>query len=104
MKEEKTIQEELKLQPDGRRLGEMSEADLDVLRELEDRDEDEERSMMKPPTGLMPKWLLEEKRKSAIRQAVNRYFMAGGYQIPIEWIEEYNQIVARNPVRPGIQC
>ena len=48
----------------------------------------------KPPLGLTPKHIIDLQRVEDIRGAVNRYF-AHNKAIPIEWIEEYNQIVTK---------
>lgn len=40
----------------------------------------------------MPERIWKEKRVHEIVEAMNRYIQAG-YQIPIEWVEEYNKLV-----------
>ena len=45
----------------------------------------------KPPLGLMPRYLYNEQRFQEIYSAISRYYQAGK-AIPIEWIEEYNDI------------
>lgn len=45
----------------------------------------------KPPLGLVPKWVRQEQRCSEIREAIDRYTDASK-PIPIEWIEEYNEL------------
>lgn len=47
--------------------------------------------MEKPPLGLRPKFIWLKQRKTEIQEAVIRYFEAG-VAVPIEWIEEYNDI------------
>lgn len=50
------------------------------------------RYLEKPPIGLMPKkiWILQ--RINSIREAIDRY-QEVNYKIPIEWIDEYNELV-----------
>lgn len=48
----------------------------------------------KPPLGLVPKYIHEEKRLHAIREAIIRYVQEG-YVIPLEWVEEYNELISR---------
>lgn len=45
-----------------------------------------------PPIGIEPKYIWEGKRHTAICEAITRYYQAG-LEIPIEWIEEYNQFI-----------
>ncbi len=47
---------------------------------------------IKPPLGIMPKDLWQEKRMKAIKEAVGRYFDSN-IKIPIEWIIEYNELI-----------
>jgi hypothetical protein len=46
----------------------------------------------KPPLGLMPKKHWISRRISDINSAINRY-MECGKEVPIEWIEEYNELI-----------
>ena len=48
--------------------------------------------MEKPPLGLAPKYIADIKRIQAIKEAVERYMIAQ-YPIPLEWIEEYNDLI-----------
>lgn len=48
--------------------------------------------MLKPPLGLIPRKIHNQHRANAIHEAVNRYISAG-MAVPIEWIEEYNELV-----------
>ena len=50
--------------------------------------------MSKPPIGITPRWLLDERRKTDIELAIKRYIKAS-YPIPIEWVEELNEIYER---------
>ena len=47
---------------------------------------------IKPPIGIIPKHIHQEKRFVDLCGAICRYYEAG-LQIPIEWIEEYNELV-----------
>lgn len=48
----------------------------------------------KPPIGLIPKYMWEEQRFNDVCQAILRYSKEG-FHIPIEWIEEYNELVLK---------
>ncbi len=48
--------------------------------------------MKKPPLGLTPKRIVQEKRLNDVCLAISRYWTAG-LKIPIEWVEEYNELV-----------
>ena len=50
--------------------------------------------MEKPPVGVKPRWLMDELRFDELVQAFGRRFI-GYYPIPIEWVEEYNEICER---------
>ena len=45
------------------------------------------------PLGLAPKWVWQNNRITQIIEAMNRYITAGR-EIPIIWVEEYNELVA----------
>jgi len=47
----------------------------------------------KPPLGLMPKCVWQEQRLDEVSAAIERRMKAFGYEIPIEWIEEYNELM-----------
>lgn len=47
---------------------------------------------IKPPLGLVPKWVRQKERYEEVCQAIARYYNANR-EIPIEWIEEYNELV-----------
>lgn len=53
---------------------------------------------IKPPLGLIPRYIAYAKRLEAIKAAINRYMQAG-LKIPIEWIEEYNFIILYDETR-----
>jgi hypothetical protein len=46
----------------------------------------------KPPVGIMPEWLLKEKRLNEVIEAINRYIEAK-CTIPIDWVQEYNKLI-----------
>jgi hypothetical protein len=48
--------------------------------------------IVKPPIGLRPKWASDKERLNEVRSAIVRYYDAE-LKIPIEWIEEYNQLI-----------
>ena len=47
---------------------------------------------IKPPIGIMPKWVHDAFRLQAVRDCIERYLEAG-LMVRVEWIEEYNQLV-----------
>jgi len=47
----------------------------------------------KPPLGIIPKYIWQSQRVNAIWDAIDRY-RAVNKEIPIEWIEEYNELIA----------
>ena len=52
------------------------------------------REVKKPPIGITPRWLLDEERAIEIEQAIARYNEAD-YSIPVEWIQELNEVYER---------
>lgn len=46
----------------------------------------------KPPLGIMPHHIWIDKRIKELRTATAKYIM-DGTKIPIEWIEEYNDLI-----------
>lgn len=46
---------------------------------------------VKPPIGLMPKFIWEEKRFQAVKEAIDRYMKAEKL-VPKEWWEEYSEL------------
>ena len=52
------------------------------------------REIKKPPIGITPRWLLDEERAIEIEQAIMRYNEVD-YLIPIEWIQELNEVYDR---------
>ena len=53
-----------------------------------------ENELRNPPLGLKPRFLVNEKRLYEVREAIVRYYNAE-WQIPIEWIEEYNDLIEK---------
>ena len=49
-------------------------------------------SAVRPPLGLVPKWVRQKERYYEVCGAIARYYDAGK-KIPIEWVEEYNELV-----------
>ncbi|CAF1802794.1 hypothetical protein HUS59_16995 [Bacillus velezensis] len=47
----------------------------------------------KPPLGVMPNWLHNERRAEDLKAAINRCIDAN-CEIPAEWIEEYNLLIS----------
>ena len=50
--------------------------------------------MEMPPVGVKPRWLMDELRFDELVQAFGRRFKRC-YPLPIEWVEEYNEICER---------
>lgn len=50
--------------------------------------------LKKPPLGITPRWLLDEERAIEIEQAIMRYNEVD-YPIPVEWIQELNEVYER---------
>lgn len=50
--------------------------------------------MKKPPVGLEPRYIYESIRITQITDAIRRYLDADK-DIPVEWIEEYNDLQSR---------
>lgn len=49
----------------------------------------------KPPLGLMPRYLWERNRRYEVGKAMSRYVDADK-KIPIEWLDEYNELVEKD--------
>lgn len=50
----------------------------------------------KPPLGIEPRYIHDEKRKEALIGAILRY-IDNDMEIPVQWIEEYNDICKDHP-------
>tara|TARA_R110002153_G_scaffold78115_1_gene200075 strand:+ start:711 stop:881 length:171 start_codon:yes stop_codon:yes gene_type:complete len=48
----------------------------------------------KPPIGIVNRHFVDRLRLSDLRSAIARYYEAE-LKIPIEWIEEYNELIAK---------
>ena len=58
-------------------------------------DENQEEYMTKkPPIGIIPRYIWELKRIKELKSAIRR-FIAAGKEIPIEWLNEYNDFCRR---------
>lgn len=51
-------------------------------------------SSVKPPIGLMPRQIWEEKRLDEVASAIARYRNVNR-SVPREWVEEYNELTER---------
>ena len=47
---------------------------------------------IKPPLGIVPKFIWKEQRLMKLREAIDRYLDANK-RVPIECIEEYNELL-----------
>ncbi|MGM0971123.1 MAG: hypothetical protein ACQEWR_21440 [Bacillota bacterium] len=47
---------------------------------------------IEPPIGVMPKWIHDERRAEDLAAAIERRISAR-LEIPIEWFEEYNNLI-----------
>ena len=57
-------------------------------------------NMNKPPIGLKPKKYHSLERLNEVRSAIVRYVMYDDkLPIPVEWIEEYNELIRNNDRR-----
>lgn len=45
-----------------------------------------------PPLGIIPKRIWKEQRLRELRDVIDRYLEAN-QRVPIEWIEEYNELL-----------
>ena len=61
----------------------------------DEKEAEEQENGKKPPLGLMPRKLWDEKRANEIKAAINRYTKAG-LEIPTAWVEEYFEIEERS--------
>lgn len=52
----------------------------------------------KPPIGIMPRWMHDGRRLRELRETIVRYMQHGEY-IPLEWIEEYNDLIRTERAR-----
>lgn len=52
------------------------------------------KDLRKPPIGIIPKKLWDEKRFYELCLAITDRYQ-GGFEIPVEWIEEYNETIKK---------
>lgn len=57
-----------------------------------------ERGKEKPPLGIVPRWMHEGQRLRELRETIVRYMQHGEY-LPLEWIEEYNDLIRAERAR-----
>ena len=50
------------------------------------------KKVIKPPLGIMPRMMWIDARRIELESALDRY-MKSYTEIPIEWIEEYNELI-----------
>lgn len=57
----------------------------------------------RPPLGIIPQFIHEEKRIKELSSAISRRLCDGKFvpsnEIPIEWIEEFNELVKKHNKR-----
>lgn len=51
-----------------------------------------EETYVKPPLGIVPKFIKDAERLTEIQEAITRYMNVDAV-IPIEWIQEHNELV-----------
>jgi hypothetical protein len=54
----------------------------------------------KPPIGIMPKSIHDDIRFISLCDTIQRYFYSET-QMPVEWIEEWNEHVNRRQIKSG---
>jgi hypothetical protein len=54
--------------------------------------EQQKTKLVKPPVGLRPKYISDAERLEEVKAAIVRYFNAE-LEIPILWVEEYNNLI-----------
>lgn len=59
-------------------------------------------NIIKPPIGLTPRWIRDMERFEEIISAMERYSEAG-VPIPIEWIEEVDELYDRKVVFEAVE-
>lgn len=52
------------------------------------------RPVKKPPLGVMPRYIRDERRLRELRECIANYMQAGLALLP-EWVEEYNELINR---------
>ena len=54
--------------------------------------EQQKTKLVKPPVGLIPKWVRDADRLEEVKAAIFRYYNAE-LEIPVLWVEEYNNLI-----------
>ena len=68
------------------------------LSELDARlQHDAQSDVKKPPLGVMPRYIWEEKRRQKLRKAITAY-MEADLMVPESWIEEWNELTSGGKV------
>ena len=49
----------------------------------------------KPPLGVKPRHIHDEERRQDLAGAIARYIEDGGMAVPVEWVNEYNELLRR---------
>lgn len=49
----------------------------------------------KPPLGVMPKFIWNQKRQGELLAAISRYYDEG-LKVPLEWISEFKELCVTN--------
>ena len=52
------------------------------------------RRTTKPPLGVMPRFVADERRLEELKEAMMR-FISANWPINVEWLTEYNEIIER---------
>lgn len=56
----------------------------------------------RPPLGVMPKYIWDEKRMNHLKEAIDRYILAN-QNVPAEWISEYHDLMREAHRRHAIK-
>lgn len=51
--------------------------------------------MKKPPLGVEPRHIHDETRRQDLAGAIARYIEDGEMVVPVEWVNEYNELTKR---------
>jgi len=46
----------------------------------------------KPPIGVVPKYIWDERRRKQLKESITRYLDAD-LKVDEEWVKEYNQLI-----------
>lgn len=52
-------------------------------------------SVEEQPFGIIPRWIWDKKRKNELEKAIGRYIVEANMSIPLEWIDEYKELLER---------